>query len=132
MENWNEKKKLCSIIFDEMSLDTALTYEKHKDSVSGFVELQEKQCKFADHALAFMLRGAVYKWQQPICYYFCQGATSASELINILRQLVEAIINLGLNPIATVCDQGAAFRSALNNLRQETKRDQILQNLNPG
>lgn len=132
MQNWDPKKKLCSIIFDEMSLDTALTYEKHRDSVSGFVELQEKQCKFADHALVFMLRGAVYKWQQPICFYYCQGATPALELKSILKQLVDAVVNLGLNPIATICDQGAAFRSALKLLKQETKRDQILQNLNPG
>lgn len=115
-----------------MSLDTALTYNKHKDSVSGFVELQEKKCKFADHALVFMLRGAVYRWQQPICFYYCEGATSAIELKNILKQLVDTVVNLGLKPIATICDQGTAFQSALNHIREETKRDALLQNINPG
>lgn len=132
MSCWNEKKKMCSVIFDEISLDAAITYDKNKDIINGFVELKEKKNEFADHALVFMLRGAVYKWQQPVCFYYCKGATSALELKTILRDVVSAIKDCGLNPIALICDQGAAFRSAINSLREDAKRDQILSNQEPG
>lgn len=115
-----------------MSLDAALTYEKHKDAINGYVHLEKKTNEIADHALVFMLRGAVHKWQQPLCFYFCKGATSGVVLKNLIKKIVEAVVDLGLNPIALICDQGAAFQSAINNMKKDTRRDQILQNYNPG
>lgn len=109
-----------------MSLETALTYDKSRDAINGFVELKDKKNDFADHALVFLLRGSVYKWQQPVAYYFCQGATSGIDLKNIIKDVVAAVIGCGLKPVALVCDQGAAFQSALNKLKEDTKREQIL------
>ncbi|XP_049701000.2 uncharacterized protein LOC126055534 isoform X1 [Helicoverpa armigera] len=128
---WDEKKKICSVIFDEMSLDTALTYDKNRDCINGFVELNEKQNQFADHALVFMLRGAVYKWQQPIAFYYCQGATSGTELKKILRDVVAVLVECGLKPICVICDQGTSFQAALKSFREDTKRDQILADQEP-
>lgn len=132
MAEWDEKKKLCSLVFDEMSLDAALTYDDKKDTINGFVELNQKKNKFADHALVFMLRGAVYKWQQPIAFYYCEGATSGPELKNIIKEVTSAVVECGLKPIAVICDQGSAFQSALNSFKQDTKRDQILTHQEPG
>ncbi|CAG9133341.1 unnamed protein product [Plutella xylostella] len=128
---WDEKKKMCSVVFDEMSLEAALTYDKNKDSINGFVELNEKKNEFADHALVFMLRGAVYKWQQPVAFYYCQGATSGMQLKSILKDVISAVVECGLKPIAVICDQGSAFQSAIKSLRDDTKRDQILANQEP-
>lgn len=115
-----------------MSLETSLTFDDKKDKINGFVELTNKKDKFADHALVFMLRGAVYKWQQPVAFYYCEGATSGLELKSILRDITTAVVECGLKPIALICDQGSAFQSALNSFMQDSKRDQIQSNLEPG
>ncbi|CAH2992232.1 unnamed protein product [Chilo suppressalis] len=128
---WPEKKKWCSIIFDEMSLEMGLTYDKNNDNINGFVELGEKSSQFADHALVFLLRGAVFKWQQPIAFYYCEGATSALQLKQILKEIVSAVRESGLNPIALICDQGSAFQAALKSLKDDTRRDQLLSNQEP-
>lgn len=132
MATWDEKKKYCTIIFDEMSLTPALHYNRIKGSITGFVELPERSNQFADHALVFLLRGAVHKWTQPIAYYFCEGATSGIQLKTILKNIVAAVAETGLIPLALVCDQGSAFQSAINSLKQESRRDQILSGINLG
>lgn len=123
---------MCSVIYDEMSLETALTYNKNKDTINGFVELNTKKKQFADHALVFMLRGAVFNWQQPVAYYYCQGATSGLELKILLKEVISAVVGCGLKPIALICDQGASFQSALRSLKADTARDQILADREPG
>ncbi|KAI8437109.1 hypothetical protein MSG28_010460 [Choristoneura fumiferana] len=122
---------MCSVVFDEMSLEPGLTYDKNKDTINGLVELNKKKNDFADHALVFMLRGAVHKWQQPVAFYFCEGATKGAELKNILKDIISAVTGCGLNPIALICDQGSAFQSTLNSLKKDTERDQILRNQVP-
>ncbi|CAK1601872.1 unnamed protein product, partial [Parnassius mnemosyne] len=126
VNTWDEKKKYCSILFDEVALEVAVSYDKHKDLISGFVELNKKTSDFADHALVFMLRGVVHKWQQPLAFYFCKGATSGVELKDIIKDMITAVGNTGLRPVALVCDQGTAFQSALKSLQEDTRREQII------
>lgn len=114
-----------------MALETGLTYT-HKDEICGFVDLQDKTNQFADHVLVFMIKGVVHKWQQPIAYYFCEGATSGVKLKQILKEIVTKVGETGLIPLALVSDQGAAFQSALKNLQEETRRSQILENKSTG
>ncbi|XP_060807395.1 uncharacterized protein LOC106135789 [Amyelois transitella] len=47
--------RLCSLIFDEMSLTPQVSYDAHKDSLEGFST--NKTTEFADHALVFMIKG---------------------------------------------------------------------------
>lgn len=89
--------------------------------IDGFVDLTEKKNDFADHALVFMIRGAVEKWQQPIAFYFCKGATAGVHLKVILKEVITAVSNAGLLPIALVSDQGTAFQSALKSLQEDTR-----------
>ncbi|KAL0870915.1 hypothetical protein ABMA27_004745 [Loxostege sticticalis] len=130
VENWPEAKKYCSVIFDEVALEPGLSYEKHRDKICGFVELETKSHNYADHALVFMLRGALHKWQQPITFYFCEGATSSLILKNILKEVVAEVVKTGLVPVALISDQGTAFQSALNKLKDDTRRQQIVENKN--
>lgn len=113
-------------MFDEVALEPGLTYNKHRDEIDGFVELCEKTNEFADHALVFMLRGAVYKWQQPFAYYFCKGATSSVELKIIIKDVIASVSDIGLLPIALICDQGTAFRSAIKRLQEDTQKAQLI------
>lgn len=73
-----------------------------------------------------MLRGAIYKWQQPVAFYFCKGATTAVQLKIIIKDVVAAVTDAGLLPVALVCDQGTAFQSALKSLQEDSRKDQIL------
>lgn len=120
---WDTKKKLCSIVFDEVALTPHLTYVESKDDIKGFKDMGvQKQMKFSDHALVFMVRGLCSNWKQPICYYFCEGTTSAPEVKRIVTEVVTKVSQSGLIPLALVCDQGTTFRSAIKMLRQETER----------
>lgn len=101
-----------------------MTYDKHKDLIDGFVELNEKTNDFADHALVFMIRGAIYKWQQPLVFYFCKGATTALQLKKIIKDVVTAVGNAALLPIVLACDQGASFQSALKSLQNDREMEQ--------
>lgn len=123
---WSESKKLCSIIFDEMKLETGVHYTKKDDNIHGFVELTEKNHHFADHALTFILKGAVQKWQQPVAFYFSEGAASGPQMKSIIKEIVAAVCDTGLQPIALISDQGTSFQSALKGLQEETRRSQIL------
>ncbi|XP_041968497.1 uncharacterized protein LOC121740625 isoform X2 [Aricia agestis] len=131
VDTWEDSKKYCSILFDEMALGMGLSYNSKDDKIHGFVELTGRKNKFADHVLVFMARGAVHKWQQPIAYYFCEGATSGPELKKIIKDIVSAIADIDLKPIVLGCDQGTAFQSAVRNLQEETRREQLLRNEEP-
>ncbi|RVE50120.1 hypothetical protein evm_005326 [Chilo suppressalis] len=125
---WEEKRKFCSILFDEVALDSGVNYNRYKDVINGFVHLNERINEYADHALVFMLRGAVHKWQQPITFFFCKGATSSYQLKKIMKDLVTAVSNAGLIPLALICDQGTSFVASLKSLQEETKREQSICN----
>ena len=104
----------------------------NKDVINGFVDLKQRENNFADHVLVFMIKGAIYKWQQAIAYYFCEGATKGHELKDILKDIINAVGETGLIPIALISDQGTAFQSALKSLQEETRREQILSQSNAG
>ncbi|RVE42444.1 hypothetical protein evm_012901 [Chilo suppressalis] len=102
---------------------------KHQDYSYCKVEIVKKQKQSqTDHALVFMLRGAVHKWQQPITFFFCKGATSSYQLKKIIKDLVTAVSNAGLIPLALICDQGTSFVASLKSLQEETKREQSICN----
>lgn len=117
---------MCTILFDEVAIEAALSYDKHRDAIDGFVELDRKYDEFADHALVFMLRGLIDKWQQPLAFYFCKGATAGSQLKNIIKEIIVAVGNTGLLPVAIICDQGTSFQSALKSLQEDTYREQTI------
>lgn len=126
-KNWDEKKKICSIVFDEVALTPHLTYVESKDEIRGFKDLGNQRApNYCDHALVFMIRGVCSNWRQPISFYFCEGTTSAAETKRILQEVVAKVSESGLIPVAVVCDQGSTFRSALKMLREETERKRNL------
>lgn len=126
VSEWNEAKKMCSIIFDEMKLDPGIHYSRKYDKINGFVELTEKTNHLADHALAFIIKGAVHKWQQPTAFYFSEGAASGPQMKVIIKEIVAAVCETGLQPIALISDQGTSFQSAFKSLQADTRRCKII------
>ncbi|CAK1580042.1 unnamed protein product [Parnassius mnemosyne] len=126
-QKWDTKKKLCSILFDEVALTPHLTYVESQDEIRGFKDFGfEKELRFCDHALVFMLKGVCSNWRQPICYYFCEGTTAAATVVKILKEVVTKVLESDLIPLAIVCDQGSTFRTAINIIKMETERKRIL------
>lgn len=133
VENWDTKKRLCSIAFDEVALASSLHFVESKDEIEGFVDNgSERKLRYCDHALVIMIRGICSSWRQPIAYYFCEGTISADDLQVILKEIVQNITEAALIPLAFVCDQGQTFRKALKNLKIETRRNRILQGEHDG
>lgn len=132
-KNWDMTQKICTIVFDEVSLTPHLTFNEKKEKIIGFVDIAgERKLRFSDHALVFMLRGVCSSWRQSVAYYFCEGTVAAAELQNILKQMVSQVVLTGLIPIGLVCDQGSTFRTAIKRLREDSIKMRILQGIQDG
>lgn len=123
-------EKYCCILFDEMSIQPGLHYNKYKDVLEGFVTYgEEKYCRLADHALVFMIQGIFRKWKQPLAFMFSEGSVSSAQLAVLIKKIVRKLLYCGLNPIACVCDQGSSNRAAINSLIAESKANYAAKNI---
>lgn len=131
VKHLNLMDRTYCLMFDEMSLQPELTYDKHVDSVFGFEDLgsNQRNFKLADHVLVFMVRGLGKKFKQPICYYYVQGTTKTVDLVQCIRQVVQSILTTGLNLVATLSDQGKTNVAAINILKRETSISFLKQGL---
>lgn len=108
VSSWVFNKKYCAVTFDQVALGNT----------------RETNC-FGDHALVFILRGALHQWLQPIAFYCCKGPISGMKLKHIIKDVVSSVSDTGLIPVALICDQNVAFRSALKSLKKDTRREQF-------
>ncbi|PZC87062.1 hypothetical protein B5X24_HaOG201298 [Helicoverpa armigera] len=112
-----KKDRLCSLIFDEMSISPQIHYNAAKDQIRGFT-FDDK--KIADHVLVFMVKGLRKKYKQPVAYYFTNSIKKA-ELKKILQDVIKYVHSTGLKQICTVCDQSTVNVSVINELVEETR-----------
>ncbi len=116
--------RICSLIFDEISLTPALSYNQKDDLIEGFQNTgSDRKAVFADHCMVFMLRGLHKKWKQPVAYYFVQTSMECAVLMKIIKELITRITAAGFNIVATVCDQSSINVRAMKELRNETIRN---------
>ena len=110
-----EDDKICTLIFDEMSLKTGLSYTKGSDTVEGFEDFGDlgKTKYIANHALAFVIRGVKQKWKQPLGYFLSSGPISVAMLRSLVRNCIEKVFSIGFNVKILICDQGSNNRSFL-------------------
>ena len=117
MSDWN---KLCVIAMDEMSIKQCLNYNAKTDEIEGFEDFGNlgRTKYIANHAIAFMVRGLVGKWKQPVGYFLSSGPMSGSTMKSLLFQCIEKLTGIGLTVKAVICDQGSnnrnLFESGLN------------------
>lgn len=125
------RDKYCVLMFDEVSLACGLQYNQKLDVIDGFVDHggPHRRASFADHALVFMVRGIYKKWKQPVCFTFCAGTTSTPDLKRILKDVILQVKLVGLNIVATVCDQGSTNQAVINSLIQDTNEFCIKNNI---
>ena len=104
------------LCFDEMKLKSSLEYDGSRDLIEGLQDLGSsyaKQNLVADHALVFFVRGLVTPWKQPFAYYLTHSTVKKEVLSDLLKEVLDSIMGLGLEPKALVCDQGSNNRSCL-------------------
>lgn len=92
--------RYCCLMFDEMSIDSGLSFCPSEDRIHGFVK--NAKPTFTDHALVFMVRGINKKWKQPVAYFFKDATTKATELSCWIKKVIAALLNIGLEVVATV------------------------------
>lgn len=110
--------KLCTLIFDEMSLTPQVHYDASSDKLKGFAS-HGKQ-KLANHALVFMVKGIKKKFKQPVAYYFTSDINK-TELKQVICDVIKNVQATGLTILCTVCDQSTVNTSAVNELVTETR-----------
>lgn len=116
---FGDQEKLCTIAFDEMKLRPGLSYDQKRDVTEGSEDLGMGTASnglIADHALVFEVRGLFSNWKQPFSYHLTNSTVKKHSLRALLTHIVKNLIDLGLNPKAIVCDQGANNRACLQGL----------------
>lgn len=113
-----EMDKFCVVSFDEMSLRVGLSYNITEDAVEGFEDFGTlgKTSRAANHALVFMVRGLTGKWKQPLGYFLSKDCATADKLEILLKECLQKIKDIGLQPKAIVCDQGSSNVHLYKNL----------------
>lgn len=121
--------RLCTLVFDEMSLSPHFEYNRKKDRISGFVNYTgESKQKIADHVLVFMIRGVTRNYKQPVSYSFCSGSTQKEILATQIKAIITKLQDIGFIVLPTICDQGTSNSSAINYLIEETRTDYLKKN----
>ena len=111
-------EKVCSVVFDEISLKAGLTYNPQDDLVEGFEDFGSlgRTRLTATHALVFMIRGISSKWKQPIAYYLTNGPCKHKFISIFLFEILNSILDIGLKPVVIICDQGTNNRALFKDL----------------
>ena len=116
----DQKDRFVALVFDEMSLKSALVYNHGLDKIEGFEELGELGTSqfVADHALVFMVWGLHAKYKQPLGYFLTAGTVKAEALQKLMRSFLDKLEAIGLHTKALICDQGSNNRSFLQKLKK--------------
>lgn len=114
----SSEDRLCTLIFDEMSLSPQLHYDSIQDKIRGFTT--NGQNKISDHALVFMVKGIKKNYKQPVAYYFTQNLNKVL-LKTCIKEVVRHVHASGLTILCSVCDQSAVNVGAIDSLVRDTK-----------
>lgn len=119
-------------MWDEVSLDPHIDYCNINDQIVGFEDFAESKIvqpeivrtddvpNIADHSLTFLIRGLKSAWKYPAAFYFVDSATKTEQLVQCISTILGRIIDVGLIPLITVCDQARTNIAAVNKLRGAT------------
>jgi len=114
----SDQEKYCVIVFDEMKIKSFLEYSKYLDMVEGYEDLGYKgrTTRLASQAMVFMARGLYNHWKLPLAYFVSGTSMNQLLLSNVINDVISKALNLKLNVIAIVCDQGTNNMASLKNL----------------
>lgn len=118
VKDMSEDDRLCTLIFDEMSINPQLHFDAAQGEIKGFTSIGGHN--IADHVLTFMIRGVKKNFKQPIAYYFT-SCLNKIDLKNCIKEVVKQVQDTGLIIVATICDQSTVNVGAIESLIDDTK-----------
>lgn len=119
--DWNERDRVCTLVFDEIVLKKNLAYDAGHDIVCGFADDgTERSSNIADRAMVVLLAGISRRWVQPVA--FTIGHTAAPVVRDLLISLVELLKDVNITVKAVVCDQGSSNVSLAYQLGVTTEK----------
>ena len=115
-------QKLCTVVFDEMSIKEQLVYNVKSDTIDGFetVSMSSDTKYVANHAGVFMVKGLTKKWKQTVGYELSSGPICAETLKMLTVTCIEKLLEIGLDVKVFLCDQGSNNRAMLEKLGVST------------
>lgn len=114
-----------------MTITPVLNFNEAEGYIKGFEDMGEhaRSLEIADHVLVFMIRGMKKKFKQPVCYAFsARGGAKAPLIMKILKQIITLLLEIGLKPITTICDQAPTNVKVINTLIEVTKGNYLRRN----
>ncbi|KAF5281927.1 hypothetical protein FQR65_LT14453 [Abscondita terminalis] len=113
-QTMTEKEKICAVLFDELSLKPKLEYNQSTDLIEGYEDLGSlgRNNKIANTALVFFIRGLIFNWKIPLCYFVSHGPVKGNILKNIVEHVILTLKKMTFIPVALVCDQASSNRNA--------------------
>lgn len=106
------RDRVCSLLVDEMSFKSNMTYDRQFDVVVGHEDLglgHQRSKLVASNALTFMVRGLASNWKQPIGFAFTHSACSVNVLHSLLIECLDKLFAIGLHVAVVISDQGSNF-----------------------
>jgi hypothetical protein len=98
VSGFTDHEKYYTLMWDEMSLQPHLDYNKKSDLIEGFEDFGHlRSKKIADHVLVFMIRSVAGNKKQPIAYYYCESATKSAQLVRCIKEVYKAVVSTGMH-----------------------------------
>lgn len=93
-ERENNKKLMCSLVFDEMYIRKQVYWCWHQENYAGFVNHGQKQDsdtnEIASQAIVFILNGVNASFEYPVAYYFINKLNGAQKR-DLTLDIIEAV-----------------------------------------
>jgi hypothetical protein len=116
-QSMSAQQRLCTVMFDEMSLKSHLDYSRRRDKIIGLESINnDDNCRLANHALVFMACGVCSNWRQALGVHFVLDMCDAESLKLLLHECLARLFAAGYTPVSVTCDQGANCRGVANQL----------------
>nr|CAI5844239.1 unnamed protein product [Callosobruchus analis] len=99
------RDKVCVCLTE--SISKQILRMRGKDEIFGLENHgDDKKPSLADYANVFMIRGVNRQWRSPITFSFSKDPIKAHKLKDMINKVIVECQRVGLEVIATVCDQG--------------------------
>lgn len=120
--NVDSKIRKAVLTFDEMHCRSDLEYNIKLDLIDGVVDDGDvRERKNATELCCFMVRGVFSSYNFIICHVASEGAIPAEKLSHYVYKCIDYCKKIGIEIVATVCDQNSNNRSCYTNYFEVTE-----------
>lgn len=129
IKEWDNEKRECILIFDEIAIKRELSYDSTNDEIVGFKDMGLTRSKeLGKNICVFMVRGIFSNYKFVITYYVIGKGSKGCEIKEALLENLDYCEKLGVNVCAIVCDQGPNNRCCFKKLGVEENKSYFFHN----